>query len=55
MRSDPRGGIAPALEEPLRGDAAILSTARRIPTRTSVRIPVDPECDDEGLRMELIR
>ena len=35
--------------------AAILWTARRISTRTSVRLPVDPEWDDGGLRMELIR
>jgi predicted RNase H-like nuclease len=35
--------------------AAIVWTARRVSTRASIRIPVDPEWDDQGLRMELFR
>ncbi len=35
--------------------AAILWTARRIFARASVRIPQDPEWDEQGLRMELVR
>ncbi len=35
--------------------AAILWTARRIAARAATRIPEEPEWDDEGLRMELVR
>jgi predicted RNase H-like nuclease len=35
--------------------AAILWTARRIFARAAVRIPTDPEWDEQGLRMELLR
>lgn len=35
--------------------AAILWTARRIFVRASVRLPEDPEWDEHGLRMELVR
>ncbi len=35
--------------------AAMLWTARRIFARAAVRIPTDPEWDDQGLRMELVR
>jgi predicted RNase H-like nuclease len=35
--------------------AAILWTARRIFARAVVRIPTDPEWDEQGLRMEIVR
>ena len=35
--------------------AALLWTARRIFARAGTRIPSDPEWDDEGLRMEIVR
>jgi predicted RNase H-like nuclease len=35
--------------------AALLWTARRIFARAGTRIPTDPEWDEEGLRMELVR
>ena len=35
--------------------AAILWTARRIFARAGTRIPADPEWDEQGLRMELVR
>jgi predicted RNase H-like nuclease len=35
--------------------AAILWTARRIFARAAVRIPSEPEWDEQGLRMELVR
>jgi predicted RNase H-like nuclease len=35
--------------------AAILWTARRIFAKSAVRIPSDPEWDEQGLRMELVR
>ena len=35
--------------------AAILWTARRIFARAVVRVPQDPEWDDQGLRMEIVR
>jgi predicted RNase H-like nuclease len=35
--------------------AACLFTARRIAARAITRIPEDPEWDDEGLRMEIVR
>jgi predicted RNase H-like nuclease len=35
--------------------AAMLWTARRIFARAGTRIPVDPEWDEQGLRMELVR
>ena len=35
--------------------AAILWTARRIFARAAVRIPSEPEWDEQGLRMELLR
>lgn len=35
--------------------AAFMWTARRIFARAGVRIPQDPQWDDEGLRMEIIR
>ena len=35
--------------------AAILWTARRIFAKAAVRIPVDPEWDEQGLRMEFVR
>lgn len=35
--------------------AAILWTARRIFARAGVRIPTDPEWDEQGLRMEIVR
>lgn len=55
-------GIARALAEPVKGastpqllDAlAALWTARRISARSAARIPVDPEWDDAGLRMEWV-
>jgi predicted RNase H-like nuclease len=34
---------------------ALLWTARRIFARAGTRIPSDPEWDDEGLRMEIVR
>jgi predicted RNase H-like nuclease len=34
---------------------ALLWTARRIFARAGTRIPTDPEWDDEGLRMEIVR
>jgi predicted RNase H-like nuclease len=34
--------------------AAMLWTARRIFSRSAMRLPVDPEWDDQGLRMELV-
>ncbi len=34
---------------------AILWTARRTFARAAIRIPADPEWDDQGLRMELVR
>ncbi len=35
--------------------AAFMWTARRIFARAGVRIPEDPEWDDQGLRMEIVR
>jgi predicted RNase H-like nuclease len=35
--------------------AAILWTARRIFAKAAIRIPSDPEWDEQGLRMELVR
>jgi len=35
--------------------AAILWTARRIFAKAGVRIPTDPEWDEQGLRMEIVR
>jgi len=35
--------------------AAILWTARRIFAKAAVRIPTDPEWDEQGLRMEIVR
>jgi predicted RNase H-like nuclease len=35
--------------------AVILWTARRIFARAGIRIPVDPEWDEQGLRMEIVR
>jgi predicted RNase H-like nuclease len=35
--------------------AAILWTARRIFAKAALRIPTDPEWDEQGIRMELLR
>jgi predicted RNase H-like nuclease len=35
--------------------AAFMWTARRISARAGMRVPIDPEWDGEGLRMEIIR
>jgi len=35
--------------------AAILWTARRIFAKAGVRVPMDPEWDEQGLRMEILR
>jgi predicted RNase H-like nuclease len=35
--------------------AALMWTARRIFAKASVRVPLDPEWDDNGLRMEMMR
>lgn len=35
--------------------AAILWTARRIFAKAGVRIPIDPEWDEQGMRMEIVR
>ena len=35
--------------------AAILWTARRIFAKAALRIPRDPEWDEQGLRMEIVR
>ena len=35
--------------------AAILWTGRRIFARAAIRIPTDPEWDEQGLRMEIVR
>ncbi len=35
--------------------AAILWTARRIFAKAAIRIPSDPEWDEQGLRMEIVR
>jgi predicted RNase H-like nuclease len=35
--------------------AAILWTARRIFAKAGIRIPIDPEWDEQGLRMEIVR
>ena len=35
--------------------AAMLWTARRISARAAIRIPSEPEWDEQGLRMELVR
>jgi predicted RNase H-like nuclease len=51
LDADVRG----AYEAHLIDAAAILWTARRIHARAVTRIPVDPEWDDQGLRMELVR
>jgi predicted RNase H-like nuclease len=56
-------GVARILDGRTRGasrrhrmDAAVcLYTARRIAARAITRIPVDPEWDEEGLRMEIVR
>jgi predicted RNase H-like nuclease len=56
-------GIERALEAPPKGirlprllDAgAALWTARRIAARAITRVPDDPEWDDEGIRMEIVR
>ncbi len=34
---------------------ALLWTARRIFARAAIRIPADPEWDEQGLRMEIVR
>jgi predicted RNase H-like nuclease len=34
---------------------AILWTARRIFAKAAIRIPIDPEWDEQGLRMEFLR
>ncbi|HZQ27729.1 MAG TPA: DUF429 domain-containing protein [Acidimicrobiales bacterium] len=55
-------GIGPVLDDVPRGTrprqlidaAADLWTARRIAARAVVRLPDDPEWDDEGLRMEIL-
>jgi predicted RNase H-like nuclease len=56
-------GLATALDRRLPGcsiehridAAACLWTARRIASRGVRRVPQDPEWDDEGLRMEIVR
>jgi predicted RNase H-like nuclease len=35
--------------------AACLWTARRVAARAATRIPMDPEWDSQGLRMEIVR
>ncbi len=35
--------------------AAFMWTARRVSARSGLRVPLDPEWDGEGLRMEIIR
>ena len=35
--------------------AAFVWTARRIFARAAIRIPQDPEWDEQGLRMEIVR
>ena len=35
--------------------AAFMWTARRISARAGMRVPLDPEWDGEGLRMEIMR
>jgi predicted RNase H-like nuclease len=35
--------------------AAFMWTARRIFAQVASRVPADPEWDDEGLRMEIVR
>jgi predicted RNase H-like nuclease len=35
--------------------AVFVWTARRIFARAAVRIPQDPEWDEQGLRMEIVR
>lgn len=35
--------------------AAIIWTARRIFAKAAIRIPIDPEWDEQGLRMEFVR
>jgi predicted RNase H-like nuclease len=42
-------------EEHLIDAAAMLWTARRIFARAGTRIPTDPEWDEQGLRMEIVR
>ena len=49
--ADVPGASAPHLLDA----AAILWTARRIFARAVVRIPADPEWDEQGLRMEIVR
>lgn len=44
-----------ATESHLLDAAAILWTARRIFAKAGVRIPTDPEWDEQGLRMEIVR
>lgn len=47
--------VAGATQAHLLDAAAILWTARRVFAKAAVRIPSDPEWDDQGLRMELVR
>jgi predicted RNase H-like nuclease len=47
--------VAGATASHLLDAAAFLWTARRIFAHAVVRIPADPEWDDEGLRMEIVR
>lgn len=56
-------GVERALDTPVDGAnrehlldaAAALWTARRIASRSLLRVPIDPEWDEQGLRMELVR
>jgi predicted RNase H-like nuclease len=45
-------GVSPAA---LLDVAACLWTARRISARIAIRLPTEPEWDEEGLRMEIVR
>jgi predicted RNase H-like nuclease len=47
--------IAGATKSQLLDAAATLWTARRIRAKAATRLPVDPEWDDEGLRIEYVR
>ena len=44
-----------ATESHLLDAAAILWTARRIFAKAAIRIPSDPEWDEQGIRMEYVR
>ena len=35
--------------------AAFMWTARRVFARAGIRVPQDPQWDEEGLRMEIVR